>query len=1058
MLKTLFGWLSLLLFIHTSVLASQSETDGIAKLSAISLYNMDRQALKGNLKAYMYTNAGIKALKVIEALSGEAYIELQKNDSDVIMDAPLPKHLAGFDFFQSDVIYNGEKVGKVFAYYDAKNSLLNAEERQYLEKNSVITVGTLDYWAPYNFYEFGQPKGYSIELMNLVAQKVGMKINYIPASNVSELLSMVKSNEIHAALGLSKTSQREQFMGFTDIYINAPNAMMVRSDTASIHKVEDLKGKTLALTKSTYFVDHFANKYPEVKLLLLENELASLKAVSEKKADAVISSLYTMQYTIEKNDIPNLKHIVIQSEGLMNAIPLRMGVQKEASLLLSIFEKGLAAISEDEMKAMKEHWFNTSMQNTILELTNQEVQWLSKKQKIRFVVDPNWLPIEKINEKTGKYEGIAAEIISHISQVSGLEFELVPTKNFSESATLLKEGKVDMIASVSKTTERENAFTLSEPLFSLSNIVLMRSNDKELQELSELNGKKVGVGEGTSLHQMLIKKYPNIIAVPVKTIPLGLEKLSQGEIDAYLNSLEVASHQINALGIFNLKVVLKLDEKRILHSAFQKSLPNEVVSIFNKALKTISDEELEQIRNKWIGAQAKVDYTLIWQLVLGAFIVGLILFYFNYQLKRSVTEKTAELSALLSSFNTYVISSKTDLKGIITHASDAFCKISGYSKEELIGKSHHLLRHPDMPKSLFEDLWKTLKLGNVWKGEIKNRTKEGGYYWVDAIIAPEYNNKGKHVGYNAIRQDITSKKAVEDLSHTQTNQLREIERFQALSVGREARMVELKNMVNSVYQEQNKPLPFNIDIEIEIAKDKEFEIQLADVLDIKSLQELLDSFCDSIEIASAIIDVKGNILAAARWQKACTDFHRVGEQSCKNCTESDTELGTKLEDGQEFIMYKCKNGLVDCASPIIIDGKHLANVFVGQFLVEKPNMHYFEFQAERFGYDKVNYIKAIKDVPIFNEDKLQDIIGFLNKLTKLITALSIERIKSQKSKITSEQTKLAALNLAEDANVAKSELEKHKDHLEELILERTKELALNQEQMIYVSQFANLGF
>jgi len=125
--------------------------------------------------------------------------------------------------------------------------------------------------------------------------------------------------------------------------------------------------------------------------------------------------------------------------------------------------------------------------------------------------------------------------------------------------------------------------------------------------------------------------------------------------------------------------------------------------------------------------------------------------------------ENAELKQVVESFDKYVIFSKTDLKGRITYVSDAFCKISGYTKEELVGQGHNIVRHPDMPSLAFKELWSDLKSKGYWRGEVKNKTKDGGFYWVDAIIESDYGKTGKHIGYHALRQNITSQKEVETL-------------------------------------------------------------------------------------------------------------------------------------------------------------------------------------------------------------------------------------------------------------------------------------------------------
>ncbi|MCT7562212.1 PAS domain-containing protein [Aliarcobacter butzleri] len=87
--------------------------------------------------------------------------------------------------------------------------------------------------------------------------------------------------------------------------------------------------------------------------------------------------------------------------------------------------------------------------------------------------------------------------------------------------------------------------------------------------------------------------------------------------------------------------------------------------------------------------------------------------------------------------------SETDEKGHIIFANDDFCKIAEYSVDELIGKPHNVVRHPDMPKAAFKDLWETVKSGNVWTGYVKNSTKSGNYYWVYATVFPTTIADGK---------------------------------------------------------------------------------------------------------------------------------------------------------------------------------------------------------------------------------------------------------------------------------------------------------------------------
>ncbi|AOO64737.1 PAS domain-containing protein [Sulfurospirillum halorespirans] len=100
-----------------------------------------------------------------------------------------------------------------------------------------------------------------------------------------------------------------------------------------------------------------------------------------------------------------------------------------------------------------------------------------------------------------------------------------------------------------------------------------------------------------------------------------------------------------------------------------------------------------------------------------------------------------------------LIVSRTDLQGNITYANETFAQISGYEVDELIGKPHNIVRHPDMPRSIFQTLWQSLAYGQMWRGYVKNLRKDGGYYWVYAEVSGVYK-EGVLVEYKSLRAPI----------------------------------------------------------------------------------------------------------------------------------------------------------------------------------------------------------------------------------------------------------------------------------------------------------------
>jgi len=153
----------------------------------------------------------------------------------------------------------------------------------------------------------------------------------------------------------------------------------------------------------------------------------------------------------------------------------------------------------------------------------------------------------------------------------------------------------------------------------------------------------------------------------------------------------------------------------------------------------------------------------------------------------------------------------------------------------------------------------------------------------------------------------------------------------------------------------------------------------------------MDSFCEAVGIAGAIIDLEGNILIGSRWQPICTKFHRINPETSAMCRESDTILAGQLLQGKEFALYECKNGLLDAAVPIVVGGESIANAFVGQFLTKPPDAEQFRRKAKRYGFPVKEYMAALKQVPILDEARVPNILHFLKGYAELIAESYRER-------------------------------------------------------------------
>ncbi|TLP40765.1 PAS domain S-box protein [Arcobacter arenosus] len=215
--------------------------------------------------------------------------------------------------------------------------------------------------------------------------------------------------------------------------------------------------------------------------------------------------------------------------------------------------------------------------------------------------------------------------------------------------------------------------------------------------------------------------------------------------------------------------------------------------------------------------------TLLFSLILSFIIIKIFYKYvitiddlkmLNFNLKNK--EKT---------ISDHVIYSRTDLHGIITDVSDAFCKLSGYTRDELIGSSHNIVRHPEMPKSVFQDMWDKLKNEENWQGEMKNLAKDGSYYWVNAIITPEYNINKKLIGFISIREDISSKKDFESQQKLMLEQ---------------SKLAAMGEMIGNIAHQWRQPLSVISSASTSVILKKEMNIDVSDKDLIKDLLMIND--------------------------------------------------------------------------------------------------------------------------------------------------------------------------------------------------------------------------
>ncbi len=177
--------------------------------------------------------------------------------------------------------------------------------------------------------------------------------------------------------------------------------------------------------------------------------------------------------------------------------------------------------------------------------------------------------------------------------------------------------------------------------------------------------------------------------------------------------------------------------------------------------------------------------------------------------------------------------------------------------------------------------------------------------------------------------------------------------------------------------------------------------RLQDLIDIDHFQSLQDRLNQTYAFPSSIIDNEGKILNATAWQDVCAKFHRKNKEAERLCIKSDQYILSHLHETNPAVSYCCPHGLVDNATPIVIDGIHYGNFFTGQFFLKEPDFDFFKAQARKYGFDEKTYIEAIKQVPIWSQKQLENYLFLIKGLISVIAESGLKKIKELENRISS---------------------------------------------------------
>ena len=361
------------------------------------------------------------------------------------------------------------------------------------------------------------------------------------------------------------------------------------------------------------------------------------------------------------------------------------------------------SLSLDKISKEKIDAFIYKSDVSFIELTFEEKEYLKNKKELKICVNPNWLPLEKI--ENGKHIGIVAEYMEAISNKIGIPINLVETKTWAESLENIKQRKCDILPLTEQTPSRSKDLNFTKPYITLPFVIATKSGLPFIDNINDIKEKTIGIIKNYSIQELLKNKYPDINIVEVESAQEGLVFVEQDRNFAYLDNTMVINNEIqknnmNFISIsgqfsesFNLSIASRNDE----------AILNEILQ---KALLSIDDKHKLEFSQKWnnINYQTKINNQLIIQILFFTIVFISIFIYWNLRLKEEIKSKESAQNQLKESeekFRTLfdiapILLNAFNKEGKIVLWNKECEKVFGWTLEEIIKEERPIdLFYPD---------------------------------------------------------------------------------------------------------------------------------------------------------------------------------------------------------------------------------------------------------------------------------------------------------------------------------------------------------------------------
>jgi len=525
--------------------------------------------------------------------------------------------------------------------------LLTPAERAWLAEHPEIVLGVGEEWAPAVVRDAnGRFSGFAFDHINLLNRKLGTDIR-LEAGPWHVIVEKTEAGRLAGLTLSAPLEQRKAHFLFTHVFHTVQYFIYLRTGQSAPNTgLDGFRGQRVGYLKGTLNLRNLLAAHPAIGAAPMDSVAALANALLRGEIEAVVDS-YALEYWRASHGVLGFAPMRLLPESQTNLV---ISVRKDWPELVEILNKGLAAITQEEMAELYRRWFGQDYLNHVAPvgaaLTTEEQTWLAEHPVVRVGLDPSWAPVEFVDE-AGVAQGISMAYLKRLEKSLGVRFEIATTLSWTEALRRLEGGTLDLLPAMVATPERRRLYHFTDPYLSFPAAIFSAADVAYLGDLNALKGRTVAVVRDEVTHAWLREEWSELRLLPVADTREALQKVAAGEAFAFVGNLITTSYYIGQSGLTQIKVVGETSYAYRLGMGVRQDWPL-LAGILQKGLDAIPQSERDGIYHDWISIHYEhgVDYTLLWQLLAVAVVILLIIVYWNRRLALEVSRRRRAEAAM----------------------------------------------------------------------------------------------------------------------------------------------------------------------------------------------------------------------------------------------------------------------------------------------------------------------------------------------------------------------------------------------------------------------------